>query len=66
MEKTKCFVFHSFFSPGKISKIKMCHMVAKEHPDFIEGRQRLIAVDVLESEESSKDASINHYAAALG
>ena len=35
-------------------------MVANEHPEVIEGRRRLIAVDVLDSEESDDDASIVH------
>ena len=34
----------------QIPKIKICHMVASEHPEVIEGRRRLIATDVLESE----------------
>ena len=37
----------------QIPKIKICHMVSKEHPGVIEGRRRLIAVAVLESEESA-------------
>ena len=48
------------FSLEEIPKIKICHMVAKEHPEVIEGRRRLIAVDVLDSEEAAEDASINH------
>ena len=53
-----------FFSLEKIPKIKICHMVANDHPEVIEGRRRLIAVDVLESEESYEDASIVHDDAA--
>ena len=49
-----------FFSLVKIPKIKICHMVAKDHPEVIEGRRRLIAVDVLDSEEAAEDASIVH------
>ena len=49
-----------FFSPDEIPKIKICHIVAKEHPEFIEGRRRLIDVDVLESEEAAEDAYIVH------
>ena len=60
MDKRKCFVFYSFFSIDQIPKIKICHMVAKEHPEVIEGRCRLIAVDVLDSEEAAKDTSIDH------
>ena len=60
MERTKCFVSRSFFSLDKIPKIKICHMVAKEHPESIEGRRRLIDVDLLDSEEASEDASIYH------
>ena len=54
-----------FFSLDKIPKIKICHMVAKDHPEVIEGRRQLIAVDVLDSEEASEDASIVHYDAAF-
>ena len=35
-------------------------MVSKEHNEVVEGRRRLIAVDVLNSEEVSEDASIYH------
>ena len=55
-----------FFSLEKIPKINICHMVAKEHPEIIEGRQRLIDVDVLDSEEAAEDDSIVHDDAALG
>ena len=47
MDKTKYFFSRSFFSLDEIPKIKICHMVAKEHPEVIEGRRRLIAMDVL-------------------
>ena len=60
MEKGKCHVSCSFFSLDEIPKIKICHMVAKDHPEVIEGRRRLIAVDVLDSEEAVEDASIIH------
>ena len=49
-----------FFSLDEIPKIKICHMVAKENPDVIEGRQRLIALVVLDSDEASDYASIDH------
>ena len=58
-----CLLF--VFFPDKIPKIKICHMVAKENPEVIEGRRRLIAVDVLDSEEAAEDASIDHDDAAL-
>ena len=60
MDKGKCHVSCSFFSLDEITKIKICHMVAKDHPEVIEGRRRLISVDVLESEEAAEDASIVH------
>ena len=41
-------------------------MVAKEHPQVTEGSQRLISVDVLDSEEASQDASIDRGGTALG
>ena len=40
-------------------------MVAKEHNEVIEGRRRLIAMDVLDSEEVAEDASIDYDDAAL-
>ena len=60
MEKVKCFVSCYFFSLDKIPKIKICHMVVKEHTEVIEGRRSLIAVDVIDSEEAAEDASFNH------
>ena len=44
----------------QIPRIKICHMVASEHPEGIEGRRRLIAADVLDSEEASEDGSIDN------
>ena len=41
-----------FVTLDQIPKIKICHMVASEHPEVIEGRLWLIATDVLDSEES--------------
>ena len=35
-------------------------MLAKEHPEVIEGRLRLIDVNVLDSEKAADDASIVH------
>ena len=40
-------------------------MVASKHPEVIEGRRRLIVMDVLDSEESAEDGSIDNYGAAL-
>ena len=40
-------------------------MVAKEHTKVIEGRQRLITLGVLDSEEATEDDSINHDGDAL-
>ena len=39
-------------------------MVENEHPGVIGGRQRLIAVGVLDSEDAAEGASINHDGAA--
>ena len=58
MEKTKYFVSRSFFSLDKIPKIKICHMVAKVHPEVIEDRRRLIDVYVLDSEEEAEVADL--------
>ena len=41
-------------------------MLAKDHPEVIEERRRLIAVDVLDSEEAAEDVSIVHDDAAFG
>ena len=56
--KMSCLLF--VFSLYKIPRIKICHMVAKDHPEIIDGRRRMIAVDVLDSEEAAEDASIVH------
>ena len=40
-------------------------MVEKEHPEVIEGRRRLIAVDVLDYEEADEDAAIDQDDATL-
>ena len=47
-----------FFSLDKIPKIKICHMVAKDHTEVIEGRRRWIDVDVLDSEEAAEDDTV--------
>ena len=64
MDKT-IFFSSSFFSLDEIPNIKIRHMAAKEHPVVIEGRRRLIAMDVLNSEETAADSSIVHDDAAL-
>ena len=40
-------------------------MVASEHPEVIEGRQRFVATDILDSEEATEDSSIDNYGADL-
>ena len=40
-------------------------MVASEHLNVIEGRRRLIATDILESEEADEDGSIDSDGADL-
>ena len=40
-------------------------MVAKENPEVIEGRRRLIDVDILDSKEVAEDASIDNDDSAL-
>ena len=39
-------------------------MVTSEHPEVIEGRRRLIATDVLDSEEAAEDGSVDNDGAA--
>ena len=60
MDKTIFLSLVRFFSLDEIPKIKIFHLAAKEHPGVIEGRRRLIAVDVLDSGEADVDASIDH------
>ena len=62
--KTLCLLL-VFLSLDKIPKIKICHMVAKDHPEVIEGRRRLNDVDILDSEEAAEDVSIIHDDAAF-
>ena len=40
-------------------------MVASKHPEMIEGRRQLIAMDIIDSEESAEDGSIDNDGAAL-
>ena len=58
-------VSHSFFSLDEIPKIKVYHMLAKQHPEMIEGRRWLFAVDITDSGDASEDASINNYDASM-
>ena len=58
--KQNVFSLVNSFSLDKIPKLKICHMVAKEHPEVIGGRQRLIDVGVLDSEEAAEDDSLDH------
>ena len=46
-------------------KIKICHMVASEHLDVVEGVRRLISTDILGPEEESEDSSIDYEVDAL-
>ena len=52
-------------SHDQIPKIKTCHMVGSEHPEFIDGIQLLIPTDVLDSEETDEDGSIDNDGAVL-
>ena len=49
----------------KISKIKICHMVASKYPEVIEGGRRFIATDVLDYGETAEDGAIDNDGAAL-
>ena len=52
-------------SLDEIPKIKIFHMVTKEHPEVIEGIRWLIAVNVLDSEKAAEYDSIYHDGDAL-
>ena len=54
------FVSRLCYHRDEISKIEICHIVTKEHPEVIDGRQRLISVDVIDSGESYEDSSIDN------
>ena len=47
--QNKMFCLSFVFFLDQIHKIKICHMVASENPEVIEGRRWLIYTDVLES-----------------
>ena len=57
--------FICFVSMGQIPEIKICHMVASEHPEVIERRWWLIAVDVHDYDEADEYSSIDNYGATL-
>ena len=63
--KTKCLSPIRFVLLDQIPNIKLCHMVASEHHEVIDGRRWLIATDVLESEEADEDCSIYNDGAVL-
>ena len=45
----------------QIPRIKVCHIVASENPEVIEGRRWLISTDVLDSEEAAEGGSVDNY-----
>ena len=53
------FFSRQFFFLGQIPKIKICHMVAGNIYEVIEGRQRLIYTDVTDPEEVYQYSSID-------
>ena len=55
----------SFVPLDQIPKIKIWYIVASEHPEVIEGRQRLISKDVIDSDEAAEDFFIDNNGAAL-
>ena len=55
----------NFVSIYQIPKIKICHMIASEHPEEIEGRQWLTTIDVPDPEEAAEDGSIDDDGDAL-
>ena len=63
--QNKSFCLSLIFFLDQISKIKICHMVVKEHPEVIEGRRWLISMDVLDSEEATEDNYFDSDGAAL-
>ena len=50
-----------FIYLDQIHKIKIYHMVVSEHSEVIEGRQRLIATDILDPEQEAEGVSIDYY-----
>ena len=60
MEKTFFLSLIRFVPLDQIPKIKICHMVASEHPEVIEGRPQLIVTDVIDSEEAAEDGFIDN------
>ena len=48
MEEINVLFLIIFVSLGQTPKIKICHMVASEHPKVVEGRRKLISMDVLD------------------
>ena len=53
------FVSHSRFCPWPNDQDKICHMVASEKPEVIEGKRRLISVEVVQPGEAAEDGSID-------
>ena len=55
-----------FFAPNQITKINICHMVARKHPKFVEERWQLIVTDILDPEEALADDMVDDDGAASG
>ena len=51
------FCISFFFALDQIPKIKICHIVASEHPEVIEERQRLISMEIIEYQGAHEDIS---------
>ena len=60
MEKRNVLSLIFFVPLDQNPKIKICHMVASENTEVIEGRRRLVATYVLDSEEVDEDGSIDN------
>ena len=63
--KQNIFSLIHLFPLDQTLKIKICHMVASEHTEVIEGRGQLIATDCIESEDLADDGSIDNDGADL-
>ena len=65
MEKPNVLSLICFVPLDQTPKIKICHVVASEHPEVIEGRRQFIATGFIHSEEAAEDGYIDNDSAAL-
>ena len=54
------FCLSFFFNLGQIFRIKICHIVTREHTRIIEGRRWFIDTEILDTEGAAEDGVVDN------